>query len=175
LQIMLANRTFAHTVWFHNYAVSLKLTLSWSAVLSATNPEGSEDMNENKAQVLIKKKTAINLLEAFAVATKHYLRGEPGIYYVDLYHLVKFLPAYALPLTRTSTFDVPGAITSPPVSNHNINTQATTSPPPRSLILHKPTILRQLIIIDRNHGTCPRRFSIQKGHLRGHMVSVARE
>lgn len=28
---------------------------------------------------------------------KHYLRGEEGINYVDLYHLVKFLPSYALP------------------------------------------------------------------------------
>jgi putative membrane protein len=28
---------------------------------------------------------------------QHYLRGEDGIYYEDLYHLVKFLPAYALP------------------------------------------------------------------------------
>ena len=28
---------------------------------------------------------------------KHHLRGEEGIYYVDLYHLTKFLPAYGLP------------------------------------------------------------------------------
>ena len=32
-----------------------------------------------------------------SVAVKHYLRGEEGIHYVDLYHLVKFLPSYALP------------------------------------------------------------------------------
>lgn len=31
------------------------------------------------------------------MAVKHYLRGEEGIYYEDLYHLVKFLPAYSLP------------------------------------------------------------------------------
>lgn len=30
---------------------------------------------------MIEKKSAINLLEAFAVSTKHYLRGEGGIYY----------------------------------------------------------------------------------------------
>ena len=34
----------------------------------------------------------LNLLEAFAVALKHYLRGETGIHYEDLYHLVLFLP-----------------------------------------------------------------------------------
>lgn len=28
---------------------------------------------------------------------KHYLRGEEGINYVDLYHLVKFLPSYSFP------------------------------------------------------------------------------
>lgn len=32
-----------------------------------------------------------------SVAVKHYLRAEEGIHYVDLYHLVKFLPSYALP------------------------------------------------------------------------------
>lgn len=36
---------------------------------------------EEKARALIEKKTVINLLEAFAVAVKHYLRGEEGIYY----------------------------------------------------------------------------------------------
>ena len=30
---------------------------------------------------MVEKKSAINLLEAFAVAVKHYLRGEDGIYY----------------------------------------------------------------------------------------------
>jgi len=34
-----------------------------------------------KAQTLVEKKTVLNLLGAFAVAVKHYLRGEVGIYY----------------------------------------------------------------------------------------------
>jgi putative membrane protein len=87
-------------------------------------------MEEAQARSLIEKKSAINLLEAFAVAIKHYLRGEDGIYYryetlyfasssciyppilntyfgssSDLYHLVKFLPAYALPAGRPSMSD----------------------------------------------------------------------
>jgi hypothetical protein len=57
----------------------------------------SQSEDQRKARVLIEKKTIINLLEAFAVAVKHYLRAEEGIFYEDLYHLVKFLPAYALP------------------------------------------------------------------------------
>jgi len=36
--------------------------------------------------------TMLNLLEAFAVSLKHYLRGESDIHYEDLYHLVLFLP-----------------------------------------------------------------------------------
>jgi len=40
--------------------------------------------------------SVINLIEAFAVAVKHHLRGENGTYYTDLYHLVKMLPAYSM-------------------------------------------------------------------------------
>lgn len=40
------------------------------------------------------------------MAIKHYLRGEEGIHYVDLYHLVKFLPPYWLPPTIPSPKDI---------------------------------------------------------------------
>ena len=46
------------------------------------------------------------LKRAHSVAVKHYLRGEEGIDYVDLYHLVKYLPAYALPAGLPSLVDV---------------------------------------------------------------------
>ena len=61
---------------------------------------------ERKARVLVEKKTVINLIEAFSVSIKHYLRGEEGIFYEDLYHLVKFLPRYALPAGLPSTVDI---------------------------------------------------------------------
>ena len=61
---------------------------------------------ERKARVLIEKKTTINLVEAFGISIKHYLRGEEGIFYEDLYHLVKFLPSYALPAGLPSMVDV---------------------------------------------------------------------
>lgn len=60
-------------------------------------PGGPANIDEAKARVILEKKTVINLLEAFAVSVKHYLRGEDGVHYQDLFHLVKFLPAYALP------------------------------------------------------------------------------
>jgi len=48
-------------------------------------PVGNETVDQAKARSLIEKKSAINLLEAFAVAIKHYLRGEDGIYYKYVY------------------------------------------------------------------------------------------
>ncbi|KAF8965387.1 Bestrophin, RFP-TM, chloride channel-domain-containing protein [Flammula alnicola] len=90
-QIILASRTMARTIWFH---------------VPNTPPTDGQSADEAKARALIEKKSAINLLEAFAVAIKHYLRGEDGIYYTDLYYLVKFLPAYALPAGMPSMTDL---------------------------------------------------------------------
>ncbi|KAJ7143744.1 Bestrophin, RFP-TM, chloride channel-domain-containing protein [Mycena epipterygia] len=81
-QIILASRTFARTAWFH---------------VPDMPPSEKYDVEMMRARGMVEKKTVINLLEAFGVAVKHYLRGEDGIYYQDLYYLVKFLPAYALP------------------------------------------------------------------------------
>ncbi|THH17920.1 hypothetical protein EW146_g2985 [Bondarzewia mesenterica] len=92
-QIILASRTFARLVWFH---------------VPETMAIGTESMSadEKKARVIVEKKTVINLIEAFSVAVKHYLRGEEGIDYVDLYHLVKCLPTYALPAGLPSAVDL---------------------------------------------------------------------
>lgn len=59
------------------------------------------------AMTLIEKKTVVNLLEAYAVAVKHYLRGEEGIYYEDLYPLVPFLSSrhYSFPAIIPSKND----------------------------------------------------------------------
>ncbi|KAI0916210.1 hypothetical protein AcV5_003211 [Taiwanofungus camphoratus] len=93
-QIVLASRNFARTIWFH---------------VPEANPAAGDDKStaeQRKQRTLIEKKTVINLVEAFAVAVKHYLRGEEGVYYVDLYHLVKFLPSYALPPGIPSAIDL---------------------------------------------------------------------
>lgn len=49
-----------------------------------------------KLKVIIEKKSMINLVQAFSVSVKHYLRGEPGVYYQDLYPLIAFLPQYTI-------------------------------------------------------------------------------
>jgi len=69
-------------------------------------PGQTYSVEERKARVLLEKKTVINLIEAFGTSIKHYLRGEEGIFYEDLYHLVKFLPPYALPAGLPSMVDV---------------------------------------------------------------------
>ncbi|KAG5642868.1 hypothetical protein DXG03_002013 [Asterophora parasitica] len=89
----------------------LNLTARHAIDQVATENTTAGDM---ASRSMIEKKSIINLLEAYAISLKHYLRGEDGIYYEcaeclsliigslnllsrDLYYLVKFLPAYAMP------------------------------------------------------------------------------
>ncbi|KAJ3986409.1 Bestrophin, RFP-TM, chloride channel-domain-containing protein [Lentinula detonsa] len=118
-QLVLASRTFARTVWFH------------IPDPPATATESAELL---KAKAMIEKKTVINLIEAFGVAVKHYLRGEDGIYYEDLYYLVKFLPAYALPT---------GLASNPDLINEHTPSE-THSPPgsPRSTSFNRTSVSR---------------------------------
>ncbi|KAH7100014.1 UPF0187-domain-containing protein [Auriculariales sp. MPI-PUGE-AT-0066] len=99
--IIFSTRTYARAVWFH---------------VPDYFEEAGQPESETRARLLIEKKTVINLLQAFAVSIKHYLRGEDGINYVDLYHLVKFLPSYNLPASVPSPLPSPGPIVGSPGS-----------------------------------------------------------
>lgn len=46
-------------------------------------------------EIVIEKKSMINLIQAYAVSLKHFLRGEQGIYYEDLHPLVCWLPRFS--------------------------------------------------------------------------------
>lgn len=77
--ISIASRNLAQIIWIH---VAIERT----------------DKDENKmttVQSIIEKKSMINLVQGFSVAVKHFLRGETGVYYEDLYPLICFLPRYA--------------------------------------------------------------------------------
>lgn len=102
-QIVLNCRIFARTVWFH--VPGARVLLFSQVYLNQTTdhyssaPPGGHTISEeetecDQAKILIEKKTVVNLLEAYAVAVKHYLRGEDGIRYEDLHPLVSFLPSY---------------------------------------------------------------------------------
>ena len=112
--------------------------------------------DEVEARVLIEKKTVINLTEAFAVAVKHYLRGEEGIDYADLYHLVKYLPSYPLPAGMPSQADlhaVPGSPTSQS-DGHGLHKRKGQSTEPTPVD-----------VTDRKGGVGGRRGSILDGRI----------
>ncbi|KAF8347412.1 Bestrophin, RFP-TM, chloride channel-domain-containing protein [Amanita rubescens] len=112
--IILASRTFSRTVWFH---------------VHEPLPAEANAAEKARKRIIIEKKTALNLLEAFAVAVKHYLRGEDGIHYQDLYYVVKFLPGYAFPAGRPSfnaEYSATG-ITVQPATPNGVNGKARGS------------------------------------------------
>ncbi|KAK7024777.1 Bestrophin, RFP-TM, chloride channel-domain-containing protein [Favolaschia claudopus] len=77
--ITIASRNIAQIIWIHV-------------------PFEREDKNKTQmttVQSVVEKKSMVNLVQAFSVAVKHFLREEPGIYYEDLYSLICFLPRYA--------------------------------------------------------------------------------
>ncbi|KAG8835607.1 hypothetical protein FRC17_002199, partial [Serendipita sp. 399] len=82
--IELSSRQLAQIIWIHVPLERKK---------DPANPPPYTD-EEEKLRSLIEKRTMINLIQAFSVSMKHYLRGEDGIYYQDLYPLVCFLPRY---------------------------------------------------------------------------------
>lgn len=83
--IVHVSRTLASLIWSHcPYVLRIP-----------TPSQPATDVEKLKG--IIEKKTFINLVEGFAVSLKHYLRGEHGIYYEDLYHLACFLPNYHFP------------------------------------------------------------------------------
>ncbi|KAG5637003.1 hypothetical protein H0H81_006147 [Sphagnurus paluster] len=61
------------------------------------NDPKEEPITDDQAmlQWVIERKTMINVIQAFSVSVKHFLRSEPGVYYQDLYPLISFLPRYA--------------------------------------------------------------------------------
>lgn len=90
--ISLASRNLAFLIWLHTPPTTLS-----ADELAALAPMTKEREDEEKMKAIVEKRTMINLIQAFAVASKHYLRHEPGVFYEDLYHLVAPLPKYSFP------------------------------------------------------------------------------
>ncbi|KAJ8089642.1 hypothetical protein PM082_014902 [Marasmius tenuissimus] len=77
--IMTLTRNLAQLIWIH---------------VPNDRLEKEGERKPTHLECVIEKKTMINLVQAFAVSVKHYIRGESGVYYEDLYPLVCFLPRY---------------------------------------------------------------------------------
>ncbi|KIY71134.1 UPF0187-domain-containing protein [Cylindrobasidium torrendii FP15055 ss-10] len=81
--VMKNTRAIGRLIWFHV-----------PPVVSSRTPEevASGQLNRSKEEmvkVMAEKRMALDLVKGFAVALKHHLRGEDGIYYEDLYHLIR--------------------------------------------------------------------------------------
>lgn len=81
--IELSSRQMAQIIWIH---------VPIDRKADPAKPQLSED--ESRARAIIEKRSMINLVQAFSVSMKHFLRSEEGIYYQDLYPLICFLPRY---------------------------------------------------------------------------------
>ncbi|KAJ7143320.1 UPF0187-domain-containing protein [Mycena crocata] len=77
--ISIASRNIAQIIWIH----------------VPTERTDKEKKTMSTVQSVIEKKSMINLVQGFSVSVKHFLRGEPGVYYEDLYPLICLLPRYA--------------------------------------------------------------------------------
>ncbi|KIJ43161.1 hypothetical protein M422DRAFT_779860 [Sphaerobolus stellatus SS14] len=85
--ISIASRNIGQLIWVHVPVERIK----------PNDPiaNDAEKVRAERIKAVVEKRSMINLVQAFAVSIKHYLRSEPGIYYEDLYPLVSFLPRHS--------------------------------------------------------------------------------
>ncbi|KAG6855761.1 hypothetical protein H0H87_011190 [Tephrocybe sp. NHM501043] len=104
--VIRTSRTMGRLVWFH---VPPRLTPKTQVeVESGTVERSAKEM----MKVMNEKRMALDLVEGFAVALKHHIRGELGIYYEDLYHMV--LPLHPHDHAAERTIETPtSALASP--------------------------------------------------------------
>ncbi|KAF8147961.1 Bestrophin, RFP-TM, chloride channel-domain-containing protein [Mycena galopus ATCC 62051] len=107
-------RIMGRLIWYH---VPIRLT-----PLVPGTPKDTQSTQE-MAKLMAEKYMALDLIEAFAVSLKHHLRGEVGIYYQDLYDLVRPLHDFTDPENPRPT--VASAVPAQPVA-------VSTAPPPPS-------------------------------------------
>ncbi|KAI0821257.1 Bestrophin, RFP-TM, chloride channel-domain-containing protein [Irpex lacteus] len=162
--VIRTSRTFARLIWFH-VPLSFSPPGSASSHSGTTNKDAGEEEEKEKERerererkarekevhrIMAEKRMALDLVEGFSVALKHHLRGEMGIYYEDLYPLVRPLhehehehqltahPANGKQHVQSEPLQTgPSKTTSPgPLSESTPNTQ----PPPAQQQLTDPPI-----------------------------------
>ncbi|KAJ7624044.1 Bestrophin, RFP-TM, chloride channel-domain-containing protein [Mycena polygramma] len=112
-------RTMGRLIWYH---IPLRVL---PPVSTPGEPLPQPSLHE-RAKVMAEKRMALDLVEAFAVALKHHLRGELGIYYEDLYDLVRPLHDFTDPANPRPT--VASAVPTPVPATPS--TGSTPSAPP---------------------------------------------
>lgn len=76
------SRSLARIVWFH---VQPRI----KGIANGTGVDVPPPSDEEISIVMAEKRMALDLIEGYVVALKHHLRDENGIYYEDLYDLVR--------------------------------------------------------------------------------------
>ncbi|KAI0691844.1 UPF0187-domain-containing protein [Cytidiella melzeri] len=89
--IAIASRNLAQIIW---------IVVPFDRVDKATGEKKSH------LEVVIEKKSMINLVQAYSVSVKHLLRGEGGVYYADLYPLISFLPRFSVHTGKATEDDM---------------------------------------------------------------------
>ncbi|EDR01137.1 uncharacterized protein LACBIDRAFT_312458 [Laccaria bicolor S238N-H82] len=119
-------RTLGRLIWFH---VPPRLTPKTPEETQSGECKRSiQEMNK----VMAEKRMALDLIDGYAVSLKHHIRGELGIYYEDLYHLIRPLHEH----DHTDNQNIQHAMTSAlpvPRKAQRITTKTHmhSQPPPR--------------------------------------------
>ncbi|KAH6897922.1 Bestrophin, RFP-TM, chloride channel-domain-containing protein [Coprinopsis sp. MPI-PUGE-AT-0042] len=134
------SRTLGRLVWFHV-----------PARLSPKTPEETQSGRVERSpqelnKVMSEKRIALDLIHGFSIAVKHHLRGELGIYYEDLYQLVRPLHDHVHTADDEAVQDVMSAEYPEPRKGMRITTQT-------ALTQHEPTPERSHTESESQYGT----------------------
>ncbi|TEB37921.1 UPF0187-domain-containing protein [Coprinellus micaceus] len=113
------SRTISRLIWFH---VPLRLSPKTPEEVQSGQSERSV---KEMSKVMAEKKMALDLLHGFALAVKHHLRGEVGIYYEDMYHLIR--PLHDHEHTADDDGDRATSTAAHPRTGHRITTKVSAA------------------------------------------------
>ncbi|KAJ7052274.1 Bestrophin, RFP-TM, chloride channel-domain-containing protein [Mycena amicta] len=123
--------------------------LIWYHVPPRLTPKTAEETSSGKSSTRSwrRKRMALDLVLGFAVSLKHHIRGELGIYYDDLYHLVRPLHDHNHTAKQQQRHMVETAAAVTPRRNAGMTSSShlpvakTGTPPPPSTSAGPPALL----------------------------------
>jgi len=117
------SRSLARLFWFH---VPPYLTAKTPEEIKTGQVQRSaQELNK----VMSEKRMALDLIEGFAVSLKHHIRGELGIYYEDLYHLIRPMHDHDHSADDRHTQEAMTSALPTPRKAQRITTRTVISPP----------------------------------------------
>ncbi|KAJ7079625.1 Bestrophin, RFP-TM, chloride channel-domain-containing protein [Mycena belliarum] len=138
------SRTMGRLIWYHTPPrLTVKARAFFLFLQSSHSTQTQEETLSGKVirsereltKAMAEKRMALDLVLAFAVALKHHLRGELGIYYDDLYDLVRPLHDHTHSHSQRSN----GKTTQSPRVTSASHLPLARTPPPPSTSFGPPT------------------------------------